>query len=110
MYEIFVELLKKKGISANQVCKATGIAPATISDWKNGKSKPKQDKLKLIADYFEVSLDYLTTGECSDAKAPISDRDVKLALFGGDDEVTDEMWEEALFAVELIKQRHKRKE
>lgn len=108
MYEIFVELLQNKGVSAYQVCKSTGIAGATISDWKKGKSTPKQDKLKKIADYFEVSLDYLTTGKDSVTKAPVTDNDVKLALFGGDGELTDEMWEEAKFAIELIKQRHRR--
>ena len=35
--------------------------------------------------------------------------DLKLALFGGDGEVTEEMWEEALFAAEMIKARYKRK-
>ncbi|RKJ41960.1 hypothetical protein D7X94_00315 [Acutalibacter sp. 1XD8-33] len=35
--------------------------------------------------------------------------ELKLALFGGDGEVTDEMWEEALFAAEMIKARYKRK-
>ncbi len=110
MYEIFVELLQKNNMTAYQVCKATGIAPATISDWKNGKSTPKQDKLKKIADHFGVSLDYLTTGKESEAKKAVTDEDVKLALFGGDGDVTDAMWEEAMFAIELIKQRHKRKE
>ena len=108
MYEVFVELLQSRGVTAYQVCKATGIAGATISDWKKGKSTPKQDKLKKIADYFEVSLDYLTTGRDSVTKAPVTDDDVKLALFGGDSEVTDAMWEEAKFAIELIKQRHRR--
>ncbi len=110
MYEIFVELLQNNNMTAYQVCKATGIAPATISDWKNGKSKPKQDKLKKIADHFGVSLDYLTTGKESVSRAPVTDEDIKLALFKGEDEVTDQMWEEAMFAIELIKQRHKRKE
>ncbi|MBR6513506.1 MAG: helix-turn-helix domain-containing protein [Clostridia bacterium] len=110
MYEIFVELLQRNNVTAYQVCKATGIAPATVSDWKNGKSTPKQDKLKKIADYFGVSLDYLTTGKESEAKSPVTDEDVKLALFGGDGEVTDAMWEEAMFAIELIKKRHQKKE
>ena len=110
MYEIFVELLQKHDVSAYKVCKATGIAPATVSDWKNGKSTPKQDKLKKIADFFGVSLDYLTTGKDGTEKARVTDEDIKLALFGGDGEVTDEMWEEAMFAVELIKKRHQRKE
>ena len=110
MYEIFVELLQKNNMTAYQVCKATGIAPATVSDWKSGKSTPKQDKLKKIADHFGVSLDYLMTGKESQARKPVSDEDVKLALFGGDGDVTDEMWEEAKFAIELIKKRHQRKE
>ncbi|MCU7201573.1 helix-turn-helix domain-containing protein [Turicibacter sanguinis] len=59
MYEIFDNLLKEKNITAYRVAKETGIATATLSDWKNGRSTPKQDKLQKIADYFEVSLDYL---------------------------------------------------
>lgn len=110
MYEVFVELLQKNNMTAYQVCKATGIAPATISDWKNGKSTPKQDKLKKIADLFGVSLDYLTTGKEALSKAKVTNEDVKLALFGGNGEVTDAMWEEAMFAIELIKKRHGKKE
>lgn len=52
--------------------------------------------------------------ETKKAPAPEGERkpdieDIKLALFGGDGEVTDEMWEEALFAAEMIKARYKRK-
>lgn len=59
MYEIFKELLEKKGVRPADVAKATGIAPQTFSAWKAGYSTPKQDKLKLIADFFGVTLDYL---------------------------------------------------
>lgn len=38
----------------------------TLSDWKRGKTTPKQDKLQLIADYFGVTLDYLVTGDKRD--------------------------------------------
>lgn len=63
MYEIFLKLLKAKGCSAYQVSKATGIAQSTLSDWKSGKSVPKADKMQKIADFFNVSVDYLMTGE-----------------------------------------------
>lgn len=63
MYEIFVKLLEKHGVTAYKVSKATGIAGSTFTDWKNGRSVPKQDKLQKIADYFGVSIDYLMTGE-----------------------------------------------
>lgn len=63
MYEIFEKLLEEKGITPYRVYKETGISTATLSDWKNGKSKPKADKMKKIADYFGVSVEYLMTGE-----------------------------------------------
>jgi transcriptional regulator with XRE-family HTH domain len=34
----------------------------TLSDWKRGKSKPKADKMKKIADVLNVSVDYLING------------------------------------------------
>lgn len=63
MYEIFLKLLEKKGVTAYKVGKATGIAGSTFSDWKSGRSIPKQEKLQKIADYFGVTVDYLMTGE-----------------------------------------------
>lgn len=62
MYEIFEQLLKEKGARASDVAKATGINPTVFSDWKKGKSSPKTDKLRKIAEYFGVSLEYLDTG------------------------------------------------
>ena len=63
MYDKFEELLKKSGVSAYKVSKTTGIATSTLSDWKNGRSTPKTDKLEKIADYFNVPLEYFTTGK-----------------------------------------------
>lgn len=62
MYEIFLKLLDEKGVTAYKVGKGTGIASSTFTDWKTGRSVPKQEKLQKIADYFGVSLDYLMTG------------------------------------------------
>lgn len=59
MWEIFEELLKKNGVTAYRVAKETGIATSTFTQWKNGTSKPKPEKLQKIADYFNVSVDYL---------------------------------------------------
>lgn len=63
MYDVFLRLLEKKGIKTSVVAKETGISNMTFSDWKNGKSTPKADKMKKIADYFGVTVDYLMTGE-----------------------------------------------
>ena len=58
-YARFEELLKMNKTTVYRVSKATGISGSTFTDWKNGRSYPKSDKLRKIADYFEVSLDVL---------------------------------------------------
>lgn len=58
MYEKFAELLEKTNKSTYQVSKDTGIAENIFSYWKSGRSTPKIDKLKLIADYFDVPITY----------------------------------------------------
>lgn len=72
MWEIYYELLQKKGVKNIDVSRATGIPPSTFSDWKKGKSKPKADKLQKIADYFGVSSDYLITGKTSSKYSLVS--------------------------------------
>ena len=62
-YENYAKLKETKGVNDFAVSKATGIAPATMSDWKNGRTEPKIDKLQKIADYFNVSIEYLMTGK-----------------------------------------------
>ena len=57
-YEKFEQLLRIKNTSVYRVSKETGIPASTFSDWKNGRSTPKTEKLSKIARFFDVSLDY----------------------------------------------------
>lgn len=59
MYQRFEELLRNKNVTVYRVSKETGIPVSTFTDWKTGKSKPQVDKLKKIADYFDVTTAYL---------------------------------------------------
>ena len=59
MYEKFAELLEKTNKTAYQVSKDTGIAQSVLADWKRGKIKIiGADKLKILANYFGVSIEY----------------------------------------------------
>ena len=64
-YETFEKLCKERGIKPGRVSRETGIATSTLTCWKKGEYTPKADKLKKIADYFGVSVDYFLTGETS---------------------------------------------
>lgn len=63
MYEIFEQLLQSRGISAYKFCKETGISQSTISTWKAKRNLISGEIAKKIADYFSVSIDFLTTGK-----------------------------------------------
>lgn len=70
MYDIFDKLMAQRGVTRYRVAKDTGVAEATLADWMKGRSTPKIDKLQKIADYFGVSIDYLTGKE-----KPVTDDD-----------------------------------
>ena len=63
MYEIYQRLLDENGLKNADVARATGISNMTLSDWKRGKSVPKSDKMRKIAEYLNVSADYLMAGK-----------------------------------------------
>ena len=58
-YQVFNRLLEEKNATVYRVAKETGIPASTFTDWKNGRSVPKADKMIKIANFFGVSLDVL---------------------------------------------------
>lgn len=77
-YGNFENLLKLHGSTVYRVAKATGISASTFTDWKNGRSVPKTEKLKKIASHFGVSLEYLLDG----ADAPAVHGEKKIPIIG----------------------------
>ena len=61
MYERIENMRKSAGISQGKLEKELGFSNGSISKWKN--STPTPDRLQKLADYFNVSVDYLITGE-----------------------------------------------
>ena len=58
MYEKYAKLRDSKRITDYRVASDTGITKSTFTDWKNGRSKPKIKKMKILADYFGVPIEY----------------------------------------------------
>lgn len=63
MYKRFERLLEERGVTTYQVAKATGISTASFTAWKKGKYNFKQDKLRRIADFFGIGVDYFYEDE-----------------------------------------------
>lgn len=51
--------IEEKGLTKSQVAKDTGISSGNISDWQSGRSMPTAIKLDTLANYLDVSVDYL---------------------------------------------------
>ena len=79
---------------------------------QSGLSAKNADK---IASYFGVSVGYLLGTEAQKENAPapqskdVNDDDIKFALFGGDGDITDEMYAEVKDFAQWVKNRERDK-
>ena len=95
-------------LSLRDFAQKCDISHTTIDNLEKGidyrTGKPTQVKvatLQKIADACLVPLSYIT-----DEKDDAQEQKLKIAIFGGDVEVTDEMWQEILDYASYIKAKH----
>lgn len=101
-YARIEELCKQKGINISVMCRESGISRAVLTDYKMGRQKTlSAEILSKIAEYFSVTVDYLLGAPVT----PADEQSLKVALFGGDTFVTDDMWNEVKRYAEFIKER-----
>jgi transcriptional regulator with XRE-family HTH domain len=53
------ELRKEKSLSQHQLAKELGTSQANLSRWEQGLNQPSIIECWKIADYFDVSIDFL---------------------------------------------------
>ena len=106
------------------ICRQRGIPVSTLEKdcgFSNGYLNPKKltrlpyDRAVVIAGYLGLSPEQILTGEedkrtpAASGKRAVSDEDIKFALFGGDGEITDAMYDEVKKFAAFIKQRQSEK-
>ena len=67
-YDIFLQLCAEKGVKPTPVATAIGVHQSTATKWKKG-AIPSGATLQKLADYFNVSVDYLL-GNTEDKTPP----------------------------------------
>ena len=65
----FRGLLEECGKQQKEICADLGIRNQKLSNWKTGYSEPNFDDLVMLANYFDVSTDYLL-GVTEDEETP----------------------------------------
>src|SRR5690606_18524492 len=53
----------RRGLTQNQVAEMLGIDFTTLSKYENDKSQPDHQTLRELASMYEVSIDWLLTGD-----------------------------------------------
>ena len=115
LYETIAALCEQRGIKPGRMCNELGISRGAITDLKAGRKQSlSAETLSKIANYFEVTVDYLLGSDEKNDLAPkrkVTDDDIKFALFGGGP-VSDAQYEEVKQFVRFIKERdaHGKKE
>lgn len=112
-YERYVSLCTRERLSPSAAAVKAGFNKGTVSVWKKKYEAgqdvvPEQEVIDKICAFFGCSESWLRGIE----KAPtpegernISDDDIKFALFGGDGEITDAMYEEVKRFAQMVKLR-----
>lgn len=49
----------EKGLSQKALGEILGVCNQTVSFWETGSREPDLDTVKIIAEYFDVSVDFL---------------------------------------------------
>ena len=108
----FHERLKKvmtdKGITQSELCVRTGIPKSAMSQYLSGAFRPKQERSRLIAKAVGVSEDWLN-GIDENSRVKATDEDIKFALWGGAEGITDEMFEEVKQFADMVRLREEAK-
>jgi len=60
-FEKIDKLIKENNEVAVPLMRKLGLTPQIYSNWKRGKASPSTDAIVKIAEYFNVSTDYILT-------------------------------------------------
>lgn len=102
----FKALCDEREISVYTACEEIGLNRSAVNKWKAG-GKPNGSNAAKMAAYFGVTTDYLLGQSDSRSREvrTVTDEDIKFALFGGDGEISDAMYEEVKQFAAFLKQR-----
>ncbi len=106
--ENVLQLLGKANISKNKLLTDLKLGKNSFVNWESRGTIPNGETLSKIADYFDVTVDYLLGTE-SKPSAAVTDEDLKFALFNGADGITDEMFEEVKWFARAVMEREQAK-
>ena len=85
-HEKLQELRKQKGITQEELAKSLFVSRAAISKWDSGRGYPNIDSLKMVAQFFGITVDALLSGDellsIAEAESLQKERHARDRLYG----------------------------
>jgi len=101
------EMLELRGKTKAQLADFLGVSQAAVSTWCSGSKTPRMDKIDNICRFLNVPRSAIISERITDGLPEATDDELKFALFGGLEGVTDEMLDEVKSFAEFAKHRTK---
>lgn len=99
------EIRKAKGLTMKDVAKILNVSESAVSQYENGKRELDYASMSKLADYFDVSIDYLLERE-EKLIVPENIKNVHMAFYGGLDGLTQEDLDAVSNFVEFLKSKY----
>ena len=100
-----LNLIEQRELSYGELSRLTGIPKSALQRYATGQTeKIPVDRLELIAKALDTTSAALL-GQAEPLTRPVSDDDIKFALFGGSGEITDAMYREVKEFAALVRLR-----
>lgn len=116
-FDRFEELCKLRGVTPTKAAQEAGINKSTVTYWrKNAEAKPTGQVAERLCAYFGITMselygDSVNLPETGEPKRAVgaTDEEIRFALFGGTEGITDEMYDEVRRFAQFVKERERDK-
>ena len=102
---------RSAGLTQRQLAEKLGVSNTSVSNWEKNLSRPDADLVQQLCLILRIQPNeiYGTGPAPVSAGTTIREEDIKFALFGGDGEITDAMFDEVKRFAAFVKQREAEK-
>ena len=98
-------LRENRGVTQAELSRTLRISPSTVGMWEQGRREPDYEMLKRLADYFNVSADYLLGRDMTKAPALSAEQ---VALLKGFDSLNSDGQRDILGYLDFLKYKYAR--
>ena len=108
-YDRFARISRSYGMSPSGAALAAGLSKSAVSKWRHEPdATPSGTVLSKLAAFFGIPASELL-GDREKETPPVSDEAIKFALFGGSENITQEMYDEVRSFAAFVKEREAKK-